>query len=77
VEGSKELWLAKEDGAYLWEVDVVKSEVEHGDECLLHTGLVVAVVCQDVAETAWSDRLEDHWEELGVQLTNVAQCNGC
>ena len=67
--------LSQEDGANLRVVDVVQRQVEHRDEGLLHPVLAVAVE-EGLAEASGRDGLEDHWEELRVELADVAEGDG-
>ena len=75
LQGLEEGGLPQEDRADLRVVDVVQCQVEHGDEGLLHPVLAVAVQ-EGLAEASGRDGLEDHWEELRVELADVAQRDG-
>jgi len=54
-------FLLEKDGADLREVDVVQGQIQHGNECLLDTGLAVAVH-QGLAESAWGNCLKNNWK---------------
>ena len=67
--------LLKQNRTNMWIVNIVKSKVQHRDECLLNSGLAV-VLKKCFTELGRSYGLEDVWKQLWIQFANVAESDG-
>jgi len=54
-------FLLQKDAANLRIIYIMKSQVQHGNECLLDSGLAVAVH-QSLAESTWGNCLKNNWK---------------